>query len=210
MTIREIGDFFVDYIKNDNLGRIANAWLVWADFNGATCSECLQLATLHFVAVDFAKSGVPASLPRELRPKKYPSFMENPFKEQYESTSVLGKIYRAAKYREHVDHRRASLEPDRRLLFPGYQRHLSEAFELLEEYNDRLWGIMSHYGVSDELEAVSGCVSRFSRRAAPGPRGDEDAQSRLNKAVKDLRAEFRDLFWERVQEAAPAVRAACR
>ena len=51
---------------NDNLGMIANAHLVYADLSlaGAKCSECLQLAELHSMAVDFAKSGVPAVMPR--------------------------------------------------------------------------------------------------------------------------------------------------
>lgn len=62
---QEITDFFLNYIRNDNLGVIANAHLVWADSSeeGATCQECLQLAALFSKAVDFPKSGVPAVVP---------------------------------------------------------------------------------------------------------------------------------------------------
>ncbi|KAE8801365.1 putative RNA-dependent RNA polymerase 2 [Hordeum vulgare] len=38
----------------------------------ARSPECLQLATLHLMAVDFAKSGVPVEMPRSPRPKEYP------------------------------------------------------------------------------------------------------------------------------------------
>lgn len=63
---QEITDFFLNYIRNDNLGMIANAHLVFADFSeeGARCEECLQLAALHSTAVDFPKSGVPAEIPK--------------------------------------------------------------------------------------------------------------------------------------------------
>ena len=81
VTIDDIKTFYVDYIKNDNLGRIANAHLVYADLSGdqgASSSECLELAALHSTAVDFAKTGVPADYNGEkhLMPKAYPHFME--------------------------------------------------------------------------------------------------------------------------------------
>lgn len=62
---QEIKGFFMDYLKNDNLGMIAIAHLVWADLSedGARCEQCLELASLHSKAVDFPKSGVPAEFP---------------------------------------------------------------------------------------------------------------------------------------------------
>ncbi|CAN0075776.1 unnamed protein product, partial [Ectocarpus sp. 13 AM-2016] len=77
VDMKEIADFFLKYIQNDNLGRIANAHLVWADLSplGARCNECLQLAALHSKAVDFPKSGVPAVFPDNLRVDSYPDFM---------------------------------------------------------------------------------------------------------------------------------------
>lgn len=66
VSTQEISDFFLNYIRNDNLGVIANAHLVWADLSedGARCKECTQLASLHSMAVDFPKSGVPAEVPK--------------------------------------------------------------------------------------------------------------------------------------------------
>lgn len=70
MCPQEITDFFLNYLRNDNLGVIANAHLVWADLSegGARCEECLQLAALHSKAVDFPKSGVPAEIPKASKP----------------------------------------------------------------------------------------------------------------------------------------------
>lgn len=65
-------DFYLDYLRRDNLGQIANAHLVWADKkpDGVRCAECLQLAALQSSAVDFAKTGVAADFPRRAQPRR--------------------------------------------------------------------------------------------------------------------------------------------
>jgi RNA-dependent RNA polymerase len=57
VTVEHITDFFVKHAINNNLGQIANAWLIHADMKGAGCQECLDLAQLHSRAVDFPKTG---------------------------------------------------------------------------------------------------------------------------------------------------------
>ncbi|KAF5183893.1 RNA-dependent RNA polymerase, partial [Thalictrum thalictroides] len=78
ITLEEIQKFFVDYMINDNLGMIATAHLIHADREPekARSPKCLQLATLHSMAVDYAKNGAPAEMPTVLRPYEYPDFME--------------------------------------------------------------------------------------------------------------------------------------
>lgn len=77
ITIKDVADFFVTYMKNDSLGQIAHAHLVQADMNedGVRSEECLQLAHLHSTAVDYPKSGSPAILEHNLKPR-WPHFME--------------------------------------------------------------------------------------------------------------------------------------
>ena len=60
-------EHFINHARNDNLGRIATLWLDHAVIRqNAGCSECLTLAKLASVAVDFPKSGVPAIIPKKL------------------------------------------------------------------------------------------------------------------------------------------------
>ncbi len=59
-------EHFVDHARNQNLGIIANAWLAHANQSSPGCSQCLELAQLHSMSVDFPKTGVPATMPREL------------------------------------------------------------------------------------------------------------------------------------------------
>lgn len=207
VTITEIADFFVDYIKNDNLGQIANAHVVFADLSsqGAACSECVQLAKLHSTAVDFAKTGVPAVIPRSLFTSKIPSFIHNDKKTTYESEKVLGHIDRLCNaQRLHRYPRKEQTGPllhqpdlvvDKSLLYPGFEAFVQEAEYLLVDYNAELWKIMQTHLVKDEMEALSGCVSKQGSHKFSG-KGREDALQRLKRAVQTLRSSFRDLFWE--------------
>ncbi|KAI9207883.1 RNA dependent RNA polymerase-domain-containing protein [Polychytrium aggregatum] len=99
VTAKDIKNFFVDYIRNDNLGRIANAHVAVADQNpvGALCQDCIELAELHSTAVDFGKTGVPAIVRKSLLPQKYPDFMSKPASKSYVSNRFLGRAYRRVK-----------------------------------------------------------------------------------------------------------------
>jgi RNA-dependent RNA polymerase len=87
----------INFMKNDNLGRIAGLWLDYASRLGADCQNCIRLAELHSVAVDFAKSGVPAQIPVELFLPQ--DFLVAHWREKkgaqrtMQCTSVIGKLY---------------------------------------------------------------------------------------------------------------------
>lgn len=64
VTKNDIVDFFVEFMQQDQLGRIATTHQAVADQNaaGTLHPDCLKLAELHSVAVDFSKSGIPVSV----------------------------------------------------------------------------------------------------------------------------------------------------
>ena len=90
-------DHFFEYAKNNNLGMIGMLWQDYAAKFGADCRQCIELAIQHSIAVDYAKTGVAAYVPRyitlsRLHPrahwremKKTPSFEDN--------KSIIGKLY---------------------------------------------------------------------------------------------------------------------
>ncbi|CBN78124.1 RNA-dependent RNA polymerase 1 [Ectocarpus siliculosus] len=138
VDMKEIADFFLKYIQNDNLGKIANAHLVRADLSplGARCDECLQLAALHSKAVDFPKSGVPAVFPDELKVDSYPDFMCKEDNMTYLSKKLIGRLFRDTppagaanpQRRQQQDERfLGGFELDQSLLAPGYEDFLEEA-----------------------------------------------------------------------------------
>ena len=55
-----IADYFIFYIEHDNLGKICNLHMALADSlgkDGPKHPDCLTLAHLQSIAVDFAKHG---------------------------------------------------------------------------------------------------------------------------------------------------------
>jgi RNA-dependent RNA polymerase len=56
--------------------------------------ECLELAKLASVAVDFMKSGTPVEFPvnGRLQPSRWPDYMEK--RHHYKSPHVLGQMFR--------------------------------------------------------------------------------------------------------------------
>jgi len=61
VTNNDIKDFFIEFMKSDQLGRISNLHVIMADRKPeGTCDpDCIKLAELASIAVDFSKSGIP-------------------------------------------------------------------------------------------------------------------------------------------------------
>ena len=62
----DMTDFFIEFMKNDNLGLIATLHQILADRSpiGTFDDVCLKLAGMHSTAVDFSKTGIPVCVLR--------------------------------------------------------------------------------------------------------------------------------------------------
>ncbi|CAN8077242.1 unnamed protein product [Agarophyton chilense] len=212
VQVSDVADFFVQYIRNDKLGLIANAHLVHADKEqaGIFSEKCLDLAILHSTAVDFPKTGIPALVPPDLalrnQKNQYPDFMMKHKKISYKSTKILGKLFRACN---------ASRSESKKELvtFPNESSYavvkifscLSDDAELEREsdshcnsYNYEIKRLMDHYGVQSEGELVSGQVLSFTSRITnvQWQREYMDQLMRMNRETNELRSQFRELFFE--------------
>ncbi|KAL0581139.1 hypothetical protein V5O48_000928 [Marasmius crinis-equi] len=107
-TIEDICDFVVEYISSDVLGLLSDRLLVIADQSkdGIYDRDCLKLARLCSLAVDFAKQGIPVDLdkdrlPRTLircKPDWHAAEVVDPRgTDYYESTRALGEMFRRVK-----------------------------------------------------------------------------------------------------------------
>ncbi|KAM0676283.1 hypothetical protein GVAV_000246 [Gurleya vavrai] len=94
VSMDDIINFYIKFIRENQLGLIANAHLAISDNlkNGVSEPESIRLARLFNLGVDFPKTGFLARLPYDLHPNMYPDFMEQG--NSYESQKVLGKLYR--------------------------------------------------------------------------------------------------------------------
>lgn len=98
VQVEDLMKFFVRFMKNDSLPSIALAHQAQSDQlpNGVKNPKCIELAELHSKAVDYVKTGHPAEMPKRLRPKLWPHFMESrhrPKEQIYTSPKILGQLY---------------------------------------------------------------------------------------------------------------------
>ncbi|KAK4779449.1 hypothetical protein SAY87_015555 [Trapa incisa] len=166
VTIEDVTEFFAEYMINDNLGIISNAHTVFADKEPSkACSKaCVHLAKLHSLAVDFAKTGIPALIPPYLRVKKFPDFTEKADSDSYKSTSVMGKLFRKVKDIGLPSTDDAAGVPyDLDMEVDGYENYVDEASNLKSLYDGKLRTLMDYYGIKTEAEILMGCALTKSR-----------------------------------------------
>jgi hypothetical protein len=99
ITAEDLKSFMLFFIKNDQLGSIANTHVAFADQFSAGVRDpaCVSLAKLFSLAVDFPKTGFVARIPKQVRVTKYPDFMQKPDKPSYSSHCVIGRLFREVK-----------------------------------------------------------------------------------------------------------------
>ncbi|KAK8644134.1 hypothetical protein V6N13_123449 [Hibiscus sabdariffa] len=203
VTLEEIQKFFVDYMINDTLGAISTAHLVHADRepDKARSENCLALATLHSMAVDFAKTGAPAEMPRSLKPREFPDFMQRENKPMYTSFGVLGKLYRAtinstmqARSKFFWTKEMAETAYDHELEVNDFESFLSVAWTHKEMYEEKMSLLMSYYEVECEDEILTGNVHNKAQFLLRDNRRYGEMKERMVLSVKDLQREAKQWF----------------
>ena len=199
-------EYYIRACCSTNLGIVANAHKVWADHEdeGAASSKCIELAKLHSIAVDFPKTGIPATLEVEYIPKKYPEWMCKWDKPSYKKDTVLQKCFdlcpdmdmevlsaigdqdRNNFLENNVDR----IYPDSRLLVNGYELYVKEGRRVLREYNVKILQIMRLHGLQHEGELFD--IIDFHRGYS---RHDRMKQSEMvSVEMGHLQDYFRGLF----------------
>ncbi|KAG6764321.1 hypothetical protein POTOM_031786 [Populus tomentosa] len=201
LLVREVEEYFTNYIVNDSLGIIANAHTAFADKESlkAMSEPCVELARKFSIAVDFPKTGVPAEIPSNLRVREYPDFMEKPDKPSYESRNVIGKLFREVKdiaprtssIRSFTsDVARQCYDPDMEV--DGFEDYIDDAFYYKSNYDYKLGNLMEYYGIKTEAELLSGSFMKMSKSFTK----KRDAEA-IGMAVRSLRKEARSWFNEK-------------
>ncbi|XP_057753613.1 RNA-dependent RNA polymerase 2 [Arachis stenosperma] len=203
VTLEEIHRFFVDYMINDTLGAISTAHLVHADREPekARSHKCRELAELHSMAVDFAKTGAPAEMPRVLKPREYPDFMERFDKPMYISNGVLGKLYRdITELKLQVTSSSAWSEKlaeqyyDHELEVDGFDAYLETASSHKEMYAQKMTSLMKFYCAETEDELLTGNLINRASYLQRDNRRYGDMKDRILISVKDLQREAKEWF----------------
>nr|GMC60375.1 RNA-dependent RNA polymerase 2 [Ipomoea batatas] len=212
VTMEEIQRFFVDYMISDTLGAISTAHLVHADHEPekALSSKCLQLANLHSMAVDFAKTGAPAEMPRYLKPRELPDFLERWDKPMYISNGALGKLYRAVKKSiisggSSTNHTTtvAAIQNayDDDLIVDGYESFIPTAETHKQMYMDKLGSLLNYYGAETEVEILTGNLRNKSTYLQRDNRRFFELKDRILVSAKSLHKEAKGWFHSSCDES---------
>ncbi|KAF1841623.1 RdRP-domain-containing protein [Cucurbitaria berberidis CBS 394.84] len=192
ITIADVSAFFVTYMKNDSLGQIAHAHLAQADFNaeGVSSDICLDLAKLHSQAVDYPKSGIPAVMDRELRPSKWPHFMEKKHIAEiriYKSRKILGMLFDQVQLVDFKPHWGNAF--DNRILgaFENDESLLKKAAEIKLSYDESLKRLMAKHGIRTEFEAWSVFVLAHNHESR-----DYKFAEEFGRTIGALKAQYKE------------------
>ncbi|KAL5544244.1 hypothetical protein UlMin_008028 [Ulmus minor] len=204
VTLEEIQKFFVDYMINDTLGAISTAHLVHSDRepDKAFSEKCLHLANLHSMAVDFAKTGAPAEMPRALKPREFPDFLERYDRPMYISNGVLGKLYRATVNSQELgsspnlvwskEVAEATYDPD--LEVKGFEAFLDIAYSHREMYMEKMSTIMIYYSAETEDEILTGNLRKRAAYLQRDNRRYGDTKDRILLSFRSLHREAKKWF----------------
>ncbi|KAK9742248.1 hypothetical protein RND81_03G158700 [Saponaria officinalis] len=196
----DIIEFFTKNMVNENLGVICSAHVVHADSSsyGALDENCLRLAELAALAVDFPKTGKVVTMPNELKPKMYPDFMGKPDNQSYNSKRILGRLYRRILDDEHAFTSSSDLNVapkdifyDADLEVSGSDVYINEAWGLKCSYVGQVNGLLAQYKVNKEAEIVTGHVWSMPKYSS---RKTGELKEKLKHAYNSLKREFRQHF----------------
>jgi RNA-dependent RNA polymerase len=190
ITIKEFADFLFKYLSSDSLGALSNRHLACCALYGPSHENSLRLAAIISQAVDFPKTGVLPENPTDIKIDKYPDYMENKYKQPFESKSSIGTMYRQvkevwqihSKWQDTLEDEHVNFNPD--FLIEGYEDYIDEAEEDYQYYSSRINIILSIYNLENEYELITGCHS------CP------EEEKKNNDSVETASLEFRQLIQE--------------
>ncbi|KAK1082292.1 hypothetical protein LTR48_007061, partial [Friedmanniomyces endolithicus] len=150
------------------------------------------LARLHSMAVDYAKSGIPATLPKNFRIKRWPHWAEKDGKPSYHSRKVLGRLYDEV---QRVPFLPAWDQPfDTRILhaYDLTEALLDDAREIKTLYDEAVRRIMAQHSIQSEFEIWTTFVLGHGQDD-----NDYKLAERLGETVTTLKQRHQELCYER-------------
>lgn len=154
----------------------------------------LELAKLHSQAVDYSKSGIPAKMDPDLRPRKKPHFLRNKFQPErmfYRSKKVLGMLFdqvQLVDFMPQYDNVFDRKVLDFCELEPGA---VAKAKEIKDEYDSELKRLMAKHAIRTEFEAWSVFVLSHNLESR-----DYTFAEEFGRTVGLLKTRYQELCYE--------------
>ena len=153
------------------------------------------------MAVDYVKSGIPARMTRDLRPRKWPHFMEKKYKpkeQQYVSKKILGQLFDQV---NRVDFVPTFDKPFDTRILEAYQLNtdmLRAAAEVKQQYDAAIRRIMAQHEIKTEFEVWSTFVMHHSSESK-----DYKFHEEIGRLAQALKDQFREECRTRANALSP-------
>lgn len=199
VTVDDMTSFFVTHMKHDNLGPIAVAHRYWADRlqDGVKDPICLELAQLHSMAVDYAKTGVPAGMPKCLRVQIWPHWSEPKNRPKYISRKVIGQLYDEVQRVPFEPAWRRPFDPRILEAYTLEERTLENAREVKQLYDTAMRRVMAKFSIENEFEVWTTFVLKHS-----DDMGDYKFAETIGEAANALKDAHQMLCYEKAGTSA--------
>jgi hypothetical protein len=150
----------------------------------------LSLAKLHSQAVDFAKTGVPARMDRDLQPRRWPHFMEKKRRPDqiYHSRKVLGQLYDLIQNKDFTPSLDKAFDKDILSAYKVSDTMAVAALRLKMEYDSVIKSTMAQHGIKTEFEVFSAFVLSHNQE-----KKDYTFAEELGMLAFQIKDRFRDL-----------------
>jgi RNA-dependent RNA polymerase len=206
---KDVANFFLEYIDRDVIGLIDTSWQAYAEERGldASTDTCRDMAEKHAIAIDFAKTGVPAEYTDNDWAKKYPEYMEKKPQISFKGTSFIAESFRRlVKHRKNTAPNIKNIQADNSLLCEGFDEYVEEATQIYLEYVEDNMRILRQYGIQSEAEILTGNILKCNKRFAK--KKDYATRENLGTRLSQIREYYIHKFNEGLDEAKKKAKAA--
>lgn len=199
VEMKDILDFYSDFIINNQVGQIASAELSLADQLkcGIFHETCKILNFKYAVALDYAKTNRNIKLSSCEKPAYYPDFMcKSGDKPTYRSKRTLGHLYRqCCRFEKLVNDisLKSKLKINDGLRHPEWRKYELKASEALLAYKLSVSKLLRQFGIDSETDLLTGCYTSTSKYLST-KNENNNIQDLLANSVKELFQAFRQRF----------------
>ncbi|KAI6196322.1 RNA-dependent RNA polymerase domain containing protein [Aphelenchoides besseyi] len=204
---KQMADFFMNYITNDSIGKLATAFLVNSDTYGIKSQVCENVAMKHMSAVDFPKTGIPATrLSKEEDPQRKPDYLEQEHRPNYRSQRLNGRLFRRIKDIDAVlessieEQLNQSPEMDELIEVDGVTEfHKKVAIANFEKYQATMENMLNRFGISTEVEVFSNSYAAIRKQISDKEEDDMsffNTRRLIEEELENICALHRRLFFE--------------
>ncbi|KAG2234308.1 hypothetical protein INT48_000758 [Thamnidium elegans] len=198
IAFKEMAKYFTTYISKDRLDVLKKAYIAISDRHkeGVFHGDCIYLSQQLSRALDFAKTGLYATIYSEFHEYPFPDFMEENKLCTYTSKKPSGQIYRISSQIVGKQYVANHCSYDPRLFTDDMYKYIADARKVKSKYDHSLRLVLGRYTVRTEIEFISGHILHWPKYLSlkDKPRFIERIRAAYIKFKEDWRQEFEAEF----------------